>query len=123
MQPKDFIGLVLAVIGVLSGVAVLSVWQRGRDFAFVAMLVLVPMTEDFDVNFVSRDFYRGTTRGIEFSCVDILSISLLLSALLMPRKGESRGYWPASLGFIFIFFAYACFNVAISDPHIFGYFE
>jgi hypothetical protein len=123
MQPKDFIGLVLAVMGVLGGVAVLSVWRRGRDFAFVAMLVLAPMTEDYDINFVSRDFYRGTTRGFEFSLVDILSISLLLSGLLVPRRGQSRGYWPASFGFMLIFFLYACFNVAIADPRLFGLFE
>jgi hypothetical protein len=123
MQPKDFIGLVLAAIGVLSGVAVLSAWRRGRDFAFVAMLVLAPMTEDYDINFVSRDFYRGTTRGFEFSLVDILSISLLLSGLLVPRRGQSRGYWPASFGFMLIFFLYACFNVAIADPRLFGLFE
>jgi hypothetical protein len=123
MQPKDFIGLVLAAIGVLSGVAILSVWRRGRDFAFVAMLLLAPMTEDYDINFVSRDFYRGTTRGFEFSLVDILSISLLLSGLLVPRRGQSRGYWPASFGFMLIFFLYACFNVAIADPRLFGLFE
>lgn len=123
MQPKDFVGLALAVIGVISGVAVLTVWKRARDFVFVAMIVLAPMTEDYDVNFVSRDFYRGTTRGFEFSMVDILSISLLLSGLLLPRKGRSRGYWPASLGFILIFFAYACFNVSLADPKLFGLFE
>jgi len=95
MQPKDFVGLALAAIGVLGGVTVLCVWQRARDFFFVAMLVLAPMTEDYDVNFVSRDFYRGTTRGFEFSLVDILSMSLLFSGLLLPRKGQSRGYWPA----------------------------
>jgi hypothetical protein len=123
MQPKDFIGMVLAVVGVLSGIAVLSVWRRGRDFAFVAMLVLAPMTEDYDVNFVSRDFYRGTTRGFEFSLVDILSISLLVSGLLVPRRGQSRGYWPASFGLMLLFFMYACFNVAIADPKLFGLFE
>src|SRR5436305_1675700 len=37
MQPKDFIGMILAVIGVLCGVTGLSVWKRGRDYAFVLM--------------------------------------------------------------------------------------
>src|ERR1051325_8595196 len=123
MQPKDFIGLVLAAIGVFGGVAILSVWKRARDYAFVLMLVLAPMTENYDVNFVSRDFYRGTTRGFEFSLVDILSMSLLFSGLLLPRKGQSRGYWPASFGFMLVFFAYACFNVGIADPKLFGLFE
>src|SRR5207237_1862028 len=62
-------------------------------------------------------------RGFEFSLVDILSISLLLSALLIPRRGESRGYWPASLGLMILFFLYACFNVGIADPKLFGLFE
>jgi hypothetical protein len=123
MQPKDFIGMVLAAIGVVSGIAVLSVWKRARDYAFVLMLVLAPMTENYDVNFVSRDFYRGTTRGFEFSLVDILSLSLLFSGLLLPRKGQSRAYWPASFGFMLLFFAYACFNVGIADPKLFGLFE
>jgi hypothetical protein len=123
MQPKDFIGMAIAIVGLLSGVAVLTVWKRARDYAFVLMLVLAPMTENYDVNFVSRDFYRGTTRGFEFSLVDILSISLLLSGLLLPRKGQSRAYWPASFGFMLVFFAYACFNVAIADPRLFGLFE
>ena len=123
MQQKDILGLLIAFFGIFGGTLVTTFSKRARDIFFVIMIVLVPMTEDFDVNFVSRDFYRGTTRGIEFSCVDILSISLLLSTLLSPRKGQSRGYWPASFGLMLIFFAYACFNVAISDPHIFGYFE
>lgn len=115
--------MALAVVGVMGGVTVLCVWKRARDFFFVAMLVLAPMTEDYDVNFVSRDFYRGTTRGFEFSLVDILSMSLLFSALLLPRKGQSRGYWPASFGLMLLFFAYACFNVGIADPRLFGLFE
>src|SRR4051794_21573582 len=123
MQQKDILGLLIACAGIFGATLITTLWKRARDFAFFAMVVLVPMTERVDVNFVSRDFYRGTTRGIEFSLVDILSISLLLSALIMPRKGESRGFWPASFGLMLIFFLYACFNVAIADPHLFGIFE
>jgi len=124
MQQKDYIGIFLAVVGIGAGVMVTTVWKRARDFFFVAMLLLAPMTEQYDVNFVSRDFYRGTTRGFEFSLVDILSISLLISAILLPRReGQNRLFWPASFGFILLFFAYCCFNVAMADPRLFGYFE
>src|SRR5882672_3505635 len=94
LEQKDLIGLALLVIGVFGGAVASSCSKRLRDFIFLGMIVLAPMTEDYDVNFVSRDFYRGTTRGFEFSLVDILSISLLASLLLVPR-GRSRGYWPA----------------------------
>src|SRR5437764_5759981 len=123
MENKDLIGLVLAVTGIAGGVLVTCISTRARDLFFLAMVWLAPMTENYDVNFVSRDFYRGTTRGFEFSLVDILSISLLVSALLAPRRGQSRGYWPASLGLMLLFFSYACFNVGIADPKLFGLFE
>jgi hypothetical protein len=124
MQQKDYIGIFLALLGIGAGVMVTTVWKRSRDFFFVAMLLLAPMTEDYDVNFVSRDFYRGTTRGFEFSLVDILSISLLVSAILLPRRqGQGRFFWPASFGLMLLFFAYCCFNVGMADPRLFGYFE
>src|SRR5258706_1424811 len=122
MENKDLIGLVLVVIGVSGGILLTCISSRARDLFFIGMVLLAPMTEDYDVNFVSRDFYRGTTRGFEFSLVDILSISLLAGLLLVPR-GRSRGYWPASLGLMLLFFCYACFNVGIADPKLFGLFE
>jgi len=100
MQNKDLIGLVLMLVGIGGGIICACLSQRVRDLLFMGMVFLAPMTEDFDINFVSRDFYRGTTRGFEFSIVDILSISVVLASLLRPRQGESRLYWPASLGFI-----------------------
>jgi len=123
MQDKDLIGLVLAVIGVGGGILCACISQRVRDLFFVLMVFLAPMTEDFDINFVSRDFYRGTTRGFEFSIVDILSISLLVAAVLVPRRDQVRVFWPGSLGFMLLLFIYACFNVGVSDPKLFGLFE
>ncbi len=47
----------------------------------------------------------------------IVKRRLLVSAIVAPRRGESRGYWPASLGLLLLFFCYACYNVGISDPN------
>ncbi len=123
MQQKDLFGLVLFAVGIFGGVVVACASKRARDLFFVLMVWLSPITERFDINFVSRDWYRGTTRGFEFSLVDILAISVLISAVLVPRRGQSRGYWPASFGLMLLFFLFACFNVAISDPRLFGLFE
>src|SRR2546427_5199493 len=104
MLTKDLIGMALALIGITGGVLVTCFSKRLRDVFFFIMVLLAPMTEQWDVNFVSRDFHRGTTRGFEFSLVDILSISLLFSALLVPRRGQSRGFWPASFGLMVLVF-------------------
>src|SRR5258706_102780 len=47
----------------------------------------------------------------------------MAAVLLMPRRGQPRVYWPGSLGFMLLLFMYACFNVGISDPKLFGLFE
>ena len=115
--------MLLLVAGAVGGIAVTCLWKRAREIFFVIMVFLAPMTEYFDVNFVSRDWYRGTTRGFEISLVDLLSLSLLVSLVLVPQRGQRRGYWPASFGLMLLLAFYACFNVAIADPKLFGLFE
>ena len=120
---KNLIGLTLLPMAILAGIAATCLSRRLRDLFFFLLVVLTPMTQGLDVNFLSREWYRGTTRGFEFSLMDILSLSILFSSLLRPHRGQSRWYWPASLGWMLLFFFYACFSVAISDPKLFGLFE
>ena len=120
---KALFGLTVVPAAILGASLMACASRRARDVFFVLLVFLSPMIEFVDVNFVSREWYRGTSRGFEFSILDILSISLLVSALLFPRQGESRGYWPASLGLMILFFLYACGNVAACDPKLFGLFE
>ncbi len=120
---KNLIGLTVVPMVILAGIVAASISRRLRDLFFFLLVVFTPMTQHLDVNFVSREWYRGTTRGFEFSLMDILSISIFISLLLRPHRGQSRWYWPAALGFMLFFFLYACFSVAISDPQLFGLFE
>jgi hypothetical protein len=120
---KASFGLTVIPAAILGASLLACVSRRIRDVFFVLLVFLSPMIERVDVNFVSREWYRGTSRGFEFSILDILSISLLLSAVLCPRNGESRWYWPGSLGLLILFFLYACGNVAGCDPKLFGMFE
>jgi hypothetical protein len=120
---KAIFGLTVVPAAILGGSLMACMSRRVRDVFFVLLVFLSPMIELVDVNFVSREWYRGTSRGFEFSILDILAISLLVSAVLFPRPGESRGYWPASLGLMILFFLYACGNVAGAEPKLFGLFE
>jgi hypothetical protein len=120
---KNLLGLTLVPAAVLCGIIATTVSRRLRDVCFFLFVVLTIMTQRLDVNFVSREWYRGTTRGFEFSSVDILSLSILFSSLLRPHPGQSRFYRPPSLGLMLLFFCYAAFSVSISDPQLFGLFE
>jgi len=123
MEKKDLIGLVLLLCGAGGGIMLAFLSHRIRDVFFFLMVTLSAVTELVDINFVSRDWYRGTTRGFEVSLVDIISLSLLVSAVLRPRHGEKRWFWPASLGLMLVYFLYAALCVGVADPKIFGLFE
>src|SRR6266511_2035956 len=123
MQLKDLIALFLIAVAIPAGVALACISQRVRDAAFFFMAFGSAITDKLDVNFVARYWYRGTTRGFEFTLIDILAIIILLSSLLLPRPGQSRWCWPAGLGAMMLYLFYCCFSVAISDPKLFGLFE
>src|SRR2546422_6582196 len=123
MEPKDLLSLLLIAVAIPGGVALTCLSRRAQDAAFLLMIPGCVVTDKRDLNFVTRFWYRGTTRGFEFSFVDVLAISILVSSLLRPRPGQSRGYWPASLGLMLLYFFWCCSSVLISNPKLFGLFE
>ena len=123
METKDVIGLALVLFAIPVSILVCCVSARAREAAFFLMTAGVVLTEKLDINFVTRYWYRGTTRGFEFTFIDVLAIGVLLSSFLLPRPGQSRWFWPASLGALLLYLIYGCFSVAISEPKLFGLFE
>lgn len=120
---KGLFGLTIVPAGILGAIVLACVWKRVRDLYFVALIFFLPMIERLDVNFVSRDWYRGTSRGFEVSLLDPLIWGLLFGALIAPRRGQLRAYWVPGLGLMLLLFFYACFNVAMADPRLFSLFE
>ncbi|MGH7995817.1 MAG: O-antigen ligase family protein, partial [Opitutaceae bacterium] len=126
MKPAHALALVLiplASVG-LAFAATISRWVR--DACFGAMVILAVVTERLDVHFVSEEWYRGTTRGIEVAFVEILAFALLAGCLLsrLGRPGEApRWYWPASLGLLLLYFFEASISVVFAPLKLFGLFE
>lgn len=123
MATKDIIGLAFLLFVVPASVVVCCVSHRARAAAFFLMLATAPLAHKLDVNFFSHYWYRGTTRGLEISAMDVLAAGVLAGSVLFPPPGGRRWFWPASFGLLLLFFAYAGANVAFSDPRIYGLFE
>ena len=123
MEAKDLIGGSFIFAATMFGAVAAGFSLRARDAAFFLMIALAAISYKIDVNFHSHYWYRGTTRGLEFSLVDILAWSVLLGSFFSPREGGPRWFWPGSLGLMLLLFFYACGNVAFSDPKIYGVFE
>jgi hypothetical protein len=123
MDFKALFGLTVIPAAILGGSVVACLSRRICDLFLVLLVVLSPMMELLDVNFVSRNWYRGTALGFQVSIPDVLAMSLLAASLLRPHHNERRIYWPPGLGLLVLFFLYACFSVTISTPRLFGLFE
>ncbi|MDF3059077.1 MAG: hypothetical protein K0R17_3292 [Rariglobus sp.] len=124
MSTTHFIALFLIVCATGAGMIVSTLSPRLRDVMFFMMVVGAALTTKLDVNFFSLEWYRGTTRGVEMTGVDILAMSLLAGCVLNPRyKDSSRIFWPAGLGLLVLYALYCTFSMATSHPKIFGLFE
>lgn len=100
-----------------------TISRRLRELFFFLFVFLCIDINHLDVNFVSKEWYRGTTRGFEMSLLDVFSVGVFFACLIRPQEGRSRFYLPASLGLMLLYFIYCCFSVGISDPQLFGLFE
>ncbi|MSU58818.1 MAG: O-antigen ligase family protein [Pedosphaera sp.] len=123
MQLKEYLALALLLFAIPICTAVMVYWRRARDLGLFVLVFGAMVTYDLDVNFVSREWYRGTTRGFEISFLDIIALALLAAMYLRPRKGEVRFFWPASLAPLLVYFGYCFLSVLFSDPKLFGMFE
>ena len=123
MDTNHFIALAVLFLMIPMGIITATVSHRARDVAFFVMVAATVVTDRLDVNFLSHYWYRGTTRGLEFSLVDLLAISVFVSSFLRPRPGVSRLYWPAGFGLMLVFFFYAGTSVMFSNPQVYGVFE
>ncbi len=123
MKPEHMIALASIPLFTVVGAITATWFQRFRDIFFFAMVSLAVLAERMDVNFFSEAWYRGTTRGIEVTLIEMLAFGLLFGCLFGRREPKRRLYWPGSLGLMLLYFVYAGISVVASEPRLFGAFE
>jgi O-antigen ligase len=123
MQLKDLIALTGIPVAIVCGTMVLCLLPQLRNWAFLLAVAGAVVGDRLDVNLMSQHWYRGTTRGFEFSFVDILAWALVLSTILTPQRHQKRFYLPASFLFMLVYLGVAIFSVSTSQPKLFGMFE
>jgi O-antigen ligase len=122
MEQKYVIAAMLLLVSSFAGVLLATFSQRVRDVFFFLMVTMSAMTERWDVNFFGREWYRGTTYGIEISIVDVLAVSVLVSMLLRPGQGARRWFLPAGMGIMVLFLLFSALCVVVADPRLYGYY-
>ncbi len=123
MKPSHALALALIPFFTLA-CAVAATWSRRvRDGFFFVMVSCAVFSERMEVNFFSQAWYRGTTRGLQVTLLEILAFGLLMGCWIGRRDESRRWFWPASFGVMLAYFIYAVVSVVTSDPRQFGAFE
>lgn len=123
IENKDLLGLLLLLTGTVGAAALLTAFAWLRQVALFLLTAGVVGTTFFDLNIYSAYWYRGTTRGFEFTALDVLALGLLISVALAPRPDRLRWFWPASLGPMMLFLLYCVGTTLVAQPAVFGLFE
>ena len=129
MEDKYVIFLFGTLIFVPLGIAIARSNPRVLNLVFIALVFGTTQPESLlglptDINFLSREWYRGSTRGIEISYLDLLALILLFGSLSVRAREGIRYIRPPSYGLLKVYFFWALFTVLIiSEPKIFGVFE
>lgn len=123
METKDIVASALLFVATCGGVVAATVSYWARAALFVALVVGAVFVDKMGVEFASLYWYRGTTRGFEFTLLEALAFSVLAGSLLAPRHPLPRFFWPAGLGLMGLFFIYCLFQVLASTPVLTGFFE
>ena len=128
-EMKVPIFVVAFILIVPAGILLATSIQRIRNFVFMFLVCGTCQPGSLfglptDINFLSREWYRGSTRGIEVSYLDMLAIILVFSSILSRQREGIKLFWPPSLGILLLFFVWCALDViGFSEPKIFGFFE
>lgn len=117
---KYFIFFAVLLVGVPVGYFLALRYQWIEKLVFFLFVFFT--CEMVDINFVSMETYRGTSKGFEFGMVDIaMYIILLLSVHRAPTYGI-RWFPPGSVLYL-IYFLISISSIIHADVYIYSGFE
>lgn len=96
-----YVVFTFAVLGVPPLTFLLCLNRRWMKYAFWAMCGALCFYGAFKLNFFSRDWYRGSARGMEVSVIYLLSLAVLLAHAIRRRFAGFFPEWGYRLYFLY----------------------
>ena len=117
---KYFIFFTVLLVGVPMGYMMALRYQWIEKLVFFLFIFFT--CEMVDINFVSMETYRGTSKGFEFGMVDIAMYILLLLSLKRSPVYGIRKFPPGSVIYL-IYFVLSIASIVHADVYIYSAFE
>ena len=117
MEPKYLIFFVVLLVFVPIGIALSAQSRLTRDGVLVLMILCTCMPDLVGINFVSREFYRASTRGFEVSLSDLCALILFFT--MLARKEYRPFHWLPPLTWPIFFYILVIFISWVQvSPHL-----
>ncbi|HAR63408.1 MAG TPA: hypothetical protein DCS13_08095, partial [Candidatus Margulisbacteria bacterium] len=114
----------IALLGCPIGIYLAINYRKFERFLFFMMIFLTASAFPwFDINFMSMEWYRGTTRGFEVTVLDLIGIILLGVCLISPRHKKKFTFIPYNFPFMLALLFLGLCSVLLGSPKIYGFFE
>lgn len=88
----------------------------------VFFLVIFFTCNMVDINFVSMEFYRGTSKGFEFGMVD-MAMYIVLGLVVIRRRQHPIMMFPPGSFLYFLYFGFSTVSLINADVLVFSAFE
>lgn len=96
-----------------------------KKYIYIEKILLFALifftAQTIDINFVSMQTYRGTSKGFEISLVDITAIILFF--VLLRKKNAKKLSLPAGTLLFSLYFLFSCISIINSDIYVYSFFE
>jgi len=106
-------------IGVPSGYFLSLKYPKIERIIFFLMMFFTVRMED--INFVSRETYRLSSRGFEIGMVDI--VTLIIFFLILKRKRQYNLHTPPGAWIYFLYFGISAISIFNAAVPLFSFFE
>ena len=121
MTPIDIRNFVIALIGLFAVAPVIGILiagnRRGQQAVFfIIIFIQFAKSTSYGLMFFSIEWYRGHTKGVEFTLIDILCVSLLI-AMILNQPGKFKFCPPGLLFYLFFVFAATLSILDTYKPH------
>lgn len=116
---KYIIFFIVLCVGVPAGFSFAKTHPKFEKIIFFLMVFFTVKMED--INFVSRETFRLTSKGFEIGLVDIATFIILL--LVLHRKHQYKLELPPGSYFFFAYFFFSILSIMNSAVVLFSMFE
>ena len=116
---KYIIFFFVIFLGVPIGFICAKKYPKIEKLLWFLLLFFTARTED--INFISMETYRGTSKGFEIGLVDVTA--MILFFLIYSRREKYPLHLPMGSYLYFTYFALSCISLINSDIYIYSFFE